>query len=32
MIRDERMLDSNPRLNLATFLSTWMGKKLQQNA
>ena len=23
-IRDERMLDANPQLNLATFLTTWM--------
>ena len=24
LIRDERMLDRNPRMNLASFVTTWM--------
>ena len=29
LVHDELMLDGNPRLNLATFLTTWMEPKAQ---
>lgn len=30
IIQDERMLDSNPRLNLASFVTTWMEPEAEQ--